>query len=209
KCCVSGRGRERPRPSSPRAAANRTARRPGHYSRWNDSKRCETQQSPRAVALRFERVAGQDCTTLARVGSAAHSIARNGDELAPTICAKSGLCAAATPTSVFTLITSSYLVGACTGRSPGLSPLKIWSTQTVAGVRHALLANHTSFAEVRRAGSSINPWPRPIAGVFRIGGKGADDILRPAAKPVPGDRFTFAAKVLHEVPVAVELRRVS
>ena len=32
------------------------------------------------------------------------------------------------PLAVFKLITSSYLVGACTGRSPGLSPLRMRST---------------------------------------------------------------------------------
>ena len=80
--------RERPRPSSPRAAANSTARRPGHYSRWNDSKRCDTRQSPSCCvevrAHRWPRLYHPS----PRWVRCSFDSGRNGDELAPTLYAK-------------------------------------------------------------------------------------------------------------------------
>jgi hypothetical protein len=73
--------------------------------------------------LRFERIAGQDYTTLARVGSGAHSIAGATEtSWHPHSMPKSGLLRCSNPyiSAVFMLITSSYLVGACT--SPSFSP---------------------------------------------------------------------------------------
>src|SRR5262249_304455 len=70
--------------------------------------------------------------------------------------------------------------------------------------RNPCLAAASDASQRRRSpASSINPWPRPIAGVFGIAA-----VTWPFLKPPPGDLFTFAAKPIHEAPAAVELRRV-